>query len=621
MPEDVMLHEAIEAIRQGQRARARDLLTRLLRADSNNANYWIWMSSVVETGREQIFCLKSALKLEPTNPTALQGLRLMGAIPAEGEVKPAPPVRRKWKVEVQQVREMSTLGRLWANPYVKLAVLGFTAFMVVVLVGFGLYYQGAWRQRAGPVIPTKTPGPSPTYTLTPTAINETPQVPPTMPTFSGPVPLWAKLEATYTPTAIYVSTPHVSNESFRMAQKAFERNDIATALEHLRQAEQVSPDAPDIPYFAGEIHRLQGDYKEALASYTKSLEIDPNFAPAHLGIARTMKAQNPETDISKALQQAVEADPNWIEPSLELANSLIELGEAQQALEILKQVEAKATGSPVFFLRRAQANLALGNNAAALEDARKANELDMTLLESYRMLAYAAAANDEYDQALEFVEIYLTYEENDPIAWMIQGRALYGEKKFEEALEALDKALGINKKLAEARLYRGLTLMELDRSLEAINDVYLAQQTDPRSFALNLYLARAMLEAGRLGDALQQVNRTYDLSKSDAELGQTLYWRAQIYEAIGNLFNAGRDWKALIALPEGSVPEALLKVAREHIETTSTPAPTATSTATFTRTPTITRTPTPSNTSNAVKTPAPSATGKASALPQTPTSP
>ena len=31
MAEDVMLQEAIEAIRQGQRSRARDLLTRLLR--------------------------------------------------------------------------------------------------------------------------------------------------------------------------------------------------------------------------------------------------------------------------------------------------------------------------------------------------------------------------------------------------------------------------------------------------------------------------------------------------------------------------------------------------------------------------------------------------------------
>lgn len=592
MPEDVMLHEAVEAIRHGQRARARDLLTRLLRADPNNITYWLWMSSVVETAREQIYCLKSAIKLDPNNPAARQGLRLLGAMPAETDVQPVPPVRRKWKVEVQQVREMGMLGRLWANPYVRLAVLGAAAFTVIILIGLGVYYQGALRRRSGPLIPTRTPGPSPTYTLTPTAINETPIVPTVEPTHAGPLPLWALLEATYTPTAIYVSTPHVANESFQLAQRAFQRGDSATALQYLRQAEQVNPDAPDIPYLEGEIYRHQGDFKLAQEAYTKSLQIDPNFAPALLGMARAKKAQNLQTDITPELRKAFESDPAWLEPPLELAAALIEQNQPGEALTILSKIEPEAAGSPLFYLYRAQANLSLGNNRTALEDAQKANQLDRTMLESYRLLAYAAAANEDYDQALETVQLYLTYEEKDALAWAIQGRALFGQGRYAKALDSFDKALGLDKKLPEARLYRGLTLIELGKSAEAINDIYLAQQTDPRSFPLNLYLAQAMLEAGRLADALQQVNRCYDLARSDSERGQALYWRAQTYEAIGNLFNAVRDWNALLALPTGSVPNEMLKVASTHTAQTSTPAPTATSTATLTSTPKATRTPT-----------------------------
>lgn len=599
-----MLHEAVEAIRQGQRARARDLLTRLLRADPNNVTYWLWMSSVVETAREQIYCLKSALKLEPTNPAVHQGLRLLGAMPAEGEVRPAPPLRRKWKVEVQQVRELGMLGKLWVNPYIRLAALGAAAFTVIVLIGFGVYYQGAWRRRSGPIIPTRTPGPSPTYTLTPTAINETPILPTVMPTFAGPAPLWARLEATYTPTAIYVSTPHIANESFQLAQRAFQRGDTVTALEYLRQAEQVNPGAADIPYLAGEIYRHQGDFAQAKTAYQKSLTIDPNFAPALLGMARTLKAQNPQTDITTELKQAFEADPNWIEPPLELANTLIEQNQPEQALAILAEIEPQASASPLFSLRRAQANLALGKNLAALEDAQAANKLDQTMLETYRTLAYALAANDEYDQALETVQIYLTYAEDDPLAWTIQGRAWFGQERYTKALESFDKALAIDKKLPEARLYRGLTLIELGKGAEAVNDIYLAQQTNPRSFPLNLYLAQAMLKAGRLGDALQQINRSYDLARSDSELGQALFWRAQVYEAIGNLFNAVRDWQALLALPDGSVPQETLKTAAAHLEKTSTPAPTATHTATFTRTPKVTATSTAERTLSSTTRPA-----------------
>lgn len=603
MSEDVMLHEAVEAIQQGQRARARDLLTRLLRADANNPNYWIWMSSVVETNREQIYCLKSAQKLDPNNPTILQGLRLLGAAPVEDKLKPVFPVRRRWTVELQDVHELSALGKIWANPIVRLSVLALSGFLVVVLIGFGVYFQGAWRKSAGPVIPTKTAGPSPTFTLTPTAINESTRVSTIVAaTPSGPQPLWMRLKATYTATPIYVNTPHVANESFRMALRAFERGDMETALTNLRMAQQIDPNAPDIAYYLGEFHRLQGDYKQASAAYTAALQINPNFAPALLGQARTERSLNPEADVAELLQRAIEADPGWGDAYLELSGYWIARGDAQQALDVLTQAEGLASESPLFYLQRAQANLALGKNQAALEDARKANRLDQTMLETYRMIAYAAAANDKTDLALENVKIYLTYQENDSTAWMILGRALYGDESYEEALEALDKALKLDKKLGEARLYRGLTLLELGQAQKALNEIYLAQQLDPRSFALNLYLSQALLASGRLGDALQQVNRTYDLATNDSERGQALFWRAQVYEAIGNLFSAVRDWKEIVDLPEGSISDEMLDIAKAHLEKTSTPAPTATLTPTYTRTPTVTPTP------SATRTPTPSRT-------------
>src|SRR3990172_8669872 len=62
---------------QAVASRARDkgrLLTRLLRADSSVVDYWIWLSSVVESRREKVYCLESALKLDPTNRGVLRGL-------------------------------------------------------------------------------------------------------------------------------------------------------------------------------------------------------------------------------------------------------------------------------------------------------------------------------------------------------------------------------------------------------------------------------------------------------------------------------------------------------------------------------------------------------------------
>jgi tetratricopeptide (TPR) repeat protein len=239
----------------------------------------------------------------------------------------------------------------------------------------------------------------------------------------------------------------------------------------------------------------------------------------------------------------------------------------------------------LLYLGRAAAELALGKGAEAYEDALKANQLDQTLLESYRLLAQAAARTQHFDQALEGIKVYLIYEQQNPDAWLIQGMALYGQGKYALALESLNKALELDKKLPEAHLYHGLTLMELGQGQNAVNEIYLALQSNPRSFELNLYFSRSLLVAGRLGDALGQVNRSYDLAVGDTQLAQALFLRAQVYEAIGNMPAAIRDWKKIVALPAGSLPQEQLDTAQAHIQTTSTPIPTATRTPTPSRTP------------------------------------
>ena len=81
------LTEAIAAARAGDRSHARELLSKLLRADSANPEYWIWMSSVVDSECEKIYCLESALKLDPSNRAALRGLVILGARnPEEAEL-------------------------------------------------------------------------------------------------------------------------------------------------------------------------------------------------------------------------------------------------------------------------------------------------------------------------------------------------------------------------------------------------------------------------------------------------------------------------------------------------------------------------------------------------------
>ncbi|MFM8321775.1 MAG: tetratricopeptide repeat protein [Chloroflexota bacterium] len=593
MAEDVMLKEAIEAIRQGQRIRARDLLTRLLRANQNNPEYWLYMSAVVDTNREQVFCLQSALRIDPQNQAALQGLVLLGARAPEGTVTPAAPQRRKWDVEVQEIEELTGFRALAANPVMRIGFFAFLALLVVALIGLGVYVQGVRRQPVAAVIPTNTPGPTPTYTPTVTPLNFTPVTPTAIPTPTGPLPLWMRLDATYTPTLVYVATRHPSNEAFQIAQRAQGRGELDSALSNYAQALQMSPNEADIPYYMGEIYRQQGRYQQAIEQYTRSIEINGAFAPAYLGRALAQQALSAKVDVTDDLDAAVTNDPNYLAAYLARAELRLAQEDLEGAAEDLGRAETLQPDNARVRLLQAQVQIAQGDGAAALESARRANRMDQTLLLSYRVLAQAADLAGEYEEALQAIDVYLTYEQQDPQAWMIKGAGLYHTGQFSDTLRSVNNAIELDRNLVDAYYYRGLAEIELGLGQKAVNDIFYVTQVYPDTYQINIDLSRALLTANRLGDALGQLRRALDKAETDAEQAQAYYYRAQALERAGNLPSAVKDWKALLALPEDSMPAEWRTMAEAHLQATSTPPPpTATITPTATATPAATLTPT-----------------------------
>src|SRR5512138_2000749 len=112
--DDVVFQEAVEALREGKKAHARELLTGLLKTDQNNATYWVWMSATVDSAKERIYCLQTALKLDPENATAKRGLILLGALPPDENVQPFSLNRpRAWEQKLLLAHEVPK-PRGWA---------------------------------------------------------------------------------------------------------------------------------------------------------------------------------------------------------------------------------------------------------------------------------------------------------------------------------------------------------------------------------------------------------------------------------------------------------------------------------------------------------------------------
>lgn len=627
MAEDVMLREALDAIRAGQRARARDLLTRLLRADQTNPTYWLWLSSVVDSAKERVYCLQTVLRYDPENAAARQGLILSGLLPAGETITPQPPIARKWALQYEEEPPAGLRGLL-ARPVVRVTVLVLVGLLVAGLILGALFLPGLRPERIASR-PTRTPGEAPTYTPTPTYLGATQAATSTpVPTDSGPRPLWMLLEATYTPTPLYVNTPHAISESYRVALRYYQRQDWENAL---RYFQQVEPATADILYYIAEVYRQQGDTQEAIRAYNLVVDQFPDFAPAYLGRARARLALDPLAEAGDDLDLALEYDPFLGDAYLERATYRISQGDLEGAADDLAQAEQLLAASPMLHLLQARLALVAGDLENAFTAARRANDLDITLLPAYLTLGQAALASGELDEAEQALATYVVYIEDNPEAWLALGRARYllGQD-LEAAVLAYNHAIELDDENPGAYFKRGLVYVDLGEGQKAINDLEAARRLGERSFELNLALGRALIVAERFEEGYLVMDNSQELAETSEQQASLFYWRAQVLEILGRAREALADWKALLALDEAVFPLDWTSLANRRIATltiptntpTFTPSPTRTrtptATATYTptpsrtptatRTPTSTRTSTPTKTSTATRTPTPTAT-------------
>jgi tetratricopeptide (TPR) repeat protein len=613
MDNDGIFEQAVGALQAGQLDRARDLLTRVLKENPQHVEAWLWMSAAVHTKKEQIYCLQQVLKYDPENSEARQGLITLGAKNADEHVLPAPIIKRKWDVYlgIEEAELDQTEPRISRRQAV---FLGSAGFVVLALMCMGVY--GATSSGWSPFRPRLTVTPiawSPTPTIYVTA-TLTP-IPSATPTYPGPTPLSMLLEATYTPTPLYVNTPHGISEAYRSAIRAFEKNDFTQMLSLMQQAAEIEATAPDIQYYIGEAYLHLGQYEQALEAYENALSLDENFAPAYLGRARVMELMDAQSDVLEDLDQAISLDGSFGEAYLERARYYVAHDDPEAALEDLAAAVEYLPESPLVFQYLAQADLALGDNEAALEAALKAYNRDITDLENYRILGLAYLWNDQAEAAIPYLETYTAFEQDDPQGWLQLATAYNQAGDTEQALDAVTQALALGEGPLEAYRLRGQLYLRLNRGQEAVNDFLEARALGDISFENELDLGVALFAARRYEDAAAQLNTLDRFRLEASQRARLLYWRARAYDRLENRALALADWLALMELkPElevelesGEIPASWLRTAEQRIEIlqqpTETPTPTMTGTPTPTRTATPTYTPTATRTLTPTRTP------------------
>jgi len=74
---DDLLQQGIAAVKIGDRARARKILSRVVEANPHSEQAWLWLSGAVESDEERLTCLEEVLAINPNNEAARRGMAML----------------------------------------------------------------------------------------------------------------------------------------------------------------------------------------------------------------------------------------------------------------------------------------------------------------------------------------------------------------------------------------------------------------------------------------------------------------------------------------------------------------------------------------------------------------
>jgi tetratricopeptide (TPR) repeat protein len=584
-----VFENAKTAIREKDFVKARDLLAQLIKQDRENAEYWLWMSAAVDTKKERTYCLKEVLRLDPLSRGAKFGLQLTGELPFDPHlVIPLENQTHNW--EKRFIRQAAPRVR---NTKIVGQIATFIVIIGVLIGGGYLLLTNTIGQKKPNTGYQSIVGATATASLTPSPGAGTP-----LPTLNGPQPLWMLLQATYTPTPLYVSTPHPLLEAYSAGIRAYLRNDWPNVVNYFQQVVSADPNSLDGYYLMGEANRFMGEYSRALQLYNQALTKNNGFAPSYLGRGRIHLSQSSD-DWQLAQDDflhAIQLDPNMGEAYLELTAIEIFHGTTVKGQQYLNSASTLLPSSPLISYYQSQLDFLNGYISKAYDEALRSKSQDITYLPTYRLIGEILQSEGKMAESLAPLQTYLLYVNQDYPAWVLVGNAYAATGDLDNALQAYNLAIQNGQKSYEVWVARGGLYISKGDGQSAYNDFSKALAIDRTSFDASLGIGASYLVMKQYGNAYNQISRAEGLVKTTEQKAAVYYYRAQ--SLVGLLsqnevkpYVVVKEWQSLLDVPASSMPQTWRDTAVEQLALLQTPTPSVSPTMTKTQS-TPTRTPT-----------------------------
>jgi tetratricopeptide (TPR) repeat protein len=316
--------------------------------------------------------------------------------------------------------------------------------------------------------------------------------------------------------------------------------------------------------------------KEAIDDFNQSIQLSPENGAVYNNRGNALMDLGHPEEALKDFDRAIALSRNYGVAYNNRGNARVAVGQYDLAFQDFRKAVELMPRSGVPFNGRGKAHAALKRYHAAVRDLSRAISIDPRYAAAYHHRADAYFALGMYREVIADATQALTLEPEapNPDILLLRGRAQTGDKKLNQALEDLNKAIELKPELVAAYVERGIVFTQARRFDDAIGDFTRAIELDANNARAYAMRASARLQAGGTAGAdpaanaeandlaLNDVNQALQLVPNDPV---ALNIRGGIYEALYRTDEGMVDYRKALALDPFQVEsrEALQRLGQE----------------------------------------------------------
>ena len=306
-----------------------------------------------------------------------------------------------------------------------------------------------------------------------------------------------------------------------------DRNQAAEAVPLLQQSHKIHPEAPEPAFDLARAYIAQGKLKDAQAALQDVMKVNPNYPGALILLA----ALNLEGGrVEQALQNLKEdeaREPASIQRSFLLSQAYAAKGDYRSAESQLQSILGGA-GAPaqkgVILQSLASIKLAQERYAEAAKLSTTALEISPRLPTALYVLAMSYVGQKEPDKAIEAVKSRLDKAPDWAQGYQVLGQVAQRAGRLPLAMDSFNRALSLDPKLTSAALGLGDTYwMNKQGDLARQQFEKVAQQESGRSYAL-ARIGQIYEAAGDFGNARTSYEKALAADPDNLTAKNNLAW-------------------------------------------------------------------------------------------------